>query len=174
MKTKLKNEKGFTIIEVLIVLAIAGLILLIVFLAVPALQRNSRNTQRREDIAKILGAISEFSNNNNGAMPNGAWTNAGGTLNVIGAAGTIPSQAQVGYYNLGMTANTAGNITKLGNDTDSPAGTLSSTLSNDWVRISTAQVCNGVASESGSARSATAVFQIETGNNAYAQQCTAS
>ncbi|HPW47952.1 MAG TPA: prepilin-type N-terminal cleavage/methylation domain-containing protein, partial [Candidatus Saccharibacteria bacterium] len=35
-----KDQKGFTIIEVLIVLAIAALILLIVFLAVPALQRN--------------------------------------------------------------------------------------------------------------------------------------
>jgi prepilin-type N-terminal cleavage/methylation domain-containing protein len=34
------NKKGFTIIEVLIVLAIAGVIMVIVFLAVPALQRN--------------------------------------------------------------------------------------------------------------------------------------
>jgi prepilin-type N-terminal cleavage/methylation domain-containing protein len=34
-----KKEKGFTIIEVMIVLAIAGLIMLVVFLAVPALQR---------------------------------------------------------------------------------------------------------------------------------------
>jgi prepilin-type N-terminal cleavage/methylation domain-containing protein len=40
---KQKREAGFTIIEVLIVLAIAALILLIVFLAVPALQRNARN-----------------------------------------------------------------------------------------------------------------------------------
>jgi prepilin-type N-terminal cleavage/methylation domain-containing protein len=37
---KQKRQQGFTIIEVLIVLAIAALILLIVFLAVPALQRN--------------------------------------------------------------------------------------------------------------------------------------
>ncbi|MDQ3065292.1 MAG: prepilin-type N-terminal cleavage/methylation domain-containing protein, partial [bacterium] len=41
MLSRIKNNnKGFTIIEVLIVLAIAGLIMLIVFLAVPALQRN--------------------------------------------------------------------------------------------------------------------------------------
>lgn len=69
MKTKLKNQNGFTIIEVLIVLAIAGLILLIVFLAVPALQRNSRNTQRKANVSAILGAVSEFGNNNNGALP---------------------------------------------------------------------------------------------------------
>ena len=54
--SNIKNRKdGFTIIEVLIVLAIAGLIMLIVFLAVPALQRNSRNTQRKNDVANILG-----------------------------------------------------------------------------------------------------------------------
>lgn len=67
MKTKLANkEKGFTIIEVLIVLAIAGLILLIVFLAVPALQRNSRNTQRANDAAQVGGIINECLANRNG------------------------------------------------------------------------------------------------------------
>lgn len=70
MKSKLqKDNKGFTIIEVLIVLAIAGLILLIVFLAVPALQRNSRNTQRRNDVQKMVGTLQESANNNNGTPP---------------------------------------------------------------------------------------------------------
>lgn len=70
MKSKLQNnEKGFTIIEVLIVLAIAGLILLIVFLAVPALQRNSRNTSARNEAATALGAVNEFVANNNGKAP---------------------------------------------------------------------------------------------------------
>jgi prepilin-type N-terminal cleavage/methylation domain-containing protein len=72
MKLKLtKQEKGFTIIEVLIVLAIAGLIILIVFLAVPALQRNSRNTQRKNDAARASGAVQEVANNNNGQIPAG-------------------------------------------------------------------------------------------------------
>ena len=49
MLSKLKkSNQGFTIIEVMIVLAIAGLILLIVFLAVPALQRNGRNTTKKQ------------------------------------------------------------------------------------------------------------------------------
>lgn len=67
----LKNHKnkGFTIIEVLIVLAIAGLILLIVFRAVPALNRNSRNTSYKNDATSILGAVGEFSNNNDGKVP---------------------------------------------------------------------------------------------------------
>jgi prepilin-type N-terminal cleavage/methylation domain-containing protein len=63
------DQKGFTIIEVLIVLAIAGLILLIVFLAVPALQRNSRNTAIKNDVQNVIGGVSEFQNANNGVLP---------------------------------------------------------------------------------------------------------
>src|SRR5277367_1463495 len=69
MYKQLKNEKGFTIIEVMIVLAIAGLILLIVFLAVPALQRNSRNTQRKSDVGRVGSAIQTVIANNNGTLP---------------------------------------------------------------------------------------------------------
>jgi prepilin-type N-terminal cleavage/methylation domain-containing protein len=74
MFTKLKNsrresDRGFTIIEVMIVLAIAGLILLIVFLAVPALQRNSRNTQRKNDASHLASLITEYQSNNNGSNP---------------------------------------------------------------------------------------------------------
>lgn len=65
-----KRNEGFTIIEVLIVLAIAGLIMLIVFLAVPALQRNSRNTQRSNDAAAIVGAINECLTAQNGKLGN--------------------------------------------------------------------------------------------------------
>jgi prepilin-type N-terminal cleavage/methylation domain-containing protein len=69
MQTLKKNNRGFTIIEVMIVLVIAAVIILLVFLAVPALQRNSRNTQRKEDVSKILAAVNEWSTNNNGALP---------------------------------------------------------------------------------------------------------
>ena len=90
------TRKGFTIIEVLIVLAIAGLILLIVFLAVPALQRNSRNTQVKNAAAGILGAVSEFSNNNNGQLPTAVNIQDDGTVEVKGSsASTSPSQAKV-------------------------------------------------------------------------------
>jgi prepilin-type N-terminal cleavage/methylation domain-containing protein len=67
MKSKIRSkQQGFTIIEVLIVLAIAGLIMLIVFLAIPTLQRNSRNTQRNNDASLVLAAVNECINNKNG------------------------------------------------------------------------------------------------------------
>ena len=66
-----KNKKGFTIIEVVLVLAIAGLIFLMVFIALPALQRAQRNTQREDDLARVLTAVNQYQANNNGKVPFG-------------------------------------------------------------------------------------------------------
>ena len=64
-----KKQSGFTIIEVMIVLAVAGLIMAIVFLAIPALQRSNRNTQRKNDATRLSGLVAEFASNNNGTLP---------------------------------------------------------------------------------------------------------
>ncbi len=66
---KKSQDKGFTIIEVMIVLVIAAVIILIVFLAVPALQRNSRNNQRKNDAGRVSSAITEWKTNHNNASP---------------------------------------------------------------------------------------------------------
>ncbi len=59
-----KTEKGFTIIEVALVLAIGALIFLVVFLAVPALQRNQRNDARKRDISNVVEAVTDYNSNN--------------------------------------------------------------------------------------------------------------
>ncbi|MFI5270693.1 MAG: type II secretion system protein [Candidatus Saccharimonadales bacterium] len=56
----ISKNAGFTIIELLVVLAIAGFILLVVLEAIPALSRSSRNTQRKHDVSVILGEISNY------------------------------------------------------------------------------------------------------------------
>ena len=63
------NKKGFTIIEVVLVLAIAGLIFMMVFIALPALQRSQRDTQRSNDIARVQTALNNYQANNRGAIP---------------------------------------------------------------------------------------------------------
>lgn len=68
-KLNTKSKKGFTIIEVVLVLAIAGLIFLMVFVALPALQRSQRDTQRRDDMARVSTAITQYQTNNNGKLP---------------------------------------------------------------------------------------------------------
>lgn len=70
-KGKNMGKKGFTIIEVVLVLAIAGLIFLMVFVALPSLQRQQRNAQREEDIADLISAIKKYQTNNRGALPDG-------------------------------------------------------------------------------------------------------
>lgn len=60
---------GFTIIEVVLVLAIAGLIFMMVFIALPQLQRAQRDTQRRQDMADLQAAVTQFQTNNNGKIP---------------------------------------------------------------------------------------------------------
>ena len=65
---KKSKVAGFTIIEVMIVLAIAGLIMGIVFLAVPALQRNARTSQRNSDAQLILSAVNECLTNKNNVI----------------------------------------------------------------------------------------------------------
>lgn len=64
-----KNTSGFTIIEVVLVLAIAGLIFLAVFIALPALQRGQRDTQRRSDAGTFMSQLQSYSTNNNGKVP---------------------------------------------------------------------------------------------------------
>ncbi|MCA9327212.1 type II secretion system protein [Candidatus Saccharibacteria bacterium] len=86
-----KREEGFTIIEVLIVLAIAGLILLVVFLAVPALQRNGRNTAIKNDVQNLLGGVSEYMSNNDGKAPN----SISGTGDITITDGTTPQTTKL-------------------------------------------------------------------------------
>jgi prepilin-type N-terminal cleavage/methylation domain-containing protein len=64
-----RKEKGFTIIEVVLVLAIAGLIFLMVFIALPALQRNQRDTARKSDVASVVSGVVAYTGNNRGIFP---------------------------------------------------------------------------------------------------------
>jgi prepilin-type N-terminal cleavage/methylation domain-containing protein len=66
---KTKRAEGFTIIEVMIVLAIAGLIMVIVFIAVPQLQRQQRNNARENVVNRVATEANNFASNNTGRVP---------------------------------------------------------------------------------------------------------
>ena len=85
MSNLLKKEKGFTLIEIVLVLAIAGLLLVIVFLAVQGAQRSRRDTQRKQDAARALASVESCSSNNAGLYPAACTT---GLLNVPVGGGT--------------------------------------------------------------------------------------
>ncbi|MBR3132224.1 type II secretion system protein [Candidatus Saccharibacteria bacterium] len=68
-KGELKSRRGFTVIEVALVLAIAGLIFLMVFVALPGLRTSQRDTERREDVMNFLSNLKKYQTNNRGALP---------------------------------------------------------------------------------------------------------
>jgi prepilin-type N-terminal cleavage/methylation domain-containing protein len=157
--TNRKSQQGFTIIEVLIVLAIAGLILMIVFLAVPALQRNSRNTQRKNDVQALLGAISEYEDNNNGSLPATGDATIDGSSATLGASTSAQATANLGYYNSGTVTI----------QTTAP----SSVPDNDTVLLVEGYTCdnNKPTTDGANRRSIAAYYSIEPGTTA---QCVSS
>lgn len=69
MKIK-RNQKGFTLIEVVLVLAIGGLIFLLAFLAFQQVSKNRRDTQRRTDAARIVSEVQNAAGDSStGARP---------------------------------------------------------------------------------------------------------
>ncbi len=102
MKKLQVKKEGFTIIEIMIVLAIAGLIIFIVLIAVPSAQRNARNLQRKNDAASVAGAVNTFMENNGNTPPDRLKNDASDqTLIDIASSSDLASfeTAKIGYYN---------------------------------------------------------------------------
>jgi prepilin-type N-terminal cleavage/methylation domain-containing protein len=111
MKNLLKSKKteGFTIIEVMIVLAIAGLIMVIVFIAVPQLQRNQRDNARQNSANRIESEMETFAGNNQGVYPVDGGANG---TNLPAAGATKAAEFMTNYFN---AANFKKNNPKDGN-----------------------------------------------------------
>jgi len=108
------NKKGFTIIEVVLVLAIAGLIFLMVFIALPALQRSQRNTQREDDLARVITSVNNYQTNNSGKVPFGR--DGGQIVNLV-----------TRYMDDGCAGTASGNLatfTGCGNEFTDPQGAI--------------------------------------------------
>lgn len=77
MSKKLKQKKGFTIIEVVLVLAIAGLIFLMVFVVIPQAMAGQRDGERRQAMARVQEQLIQYQTNNkskhNNLPDNSAW-----------------------------------------------------------------------------------------------------
>ena len=177
-----QDQKGFTIIEVLIVLAIATLILLVVFLAIPGLQRSQRNSSRKADIGKIVTGISNFTGNNQGTavLKQADCTTA--YQDVAGATGTNMSQFKftscgkptstiladtglVAGSGLGLTTTAAGIyiLTKSGDDATTITSFTPGAVPTANVVVEVpGNICSGNTATTSSGATATSVAVIYT------------
>lgn len=162
MKLIKKSNKGFTIIEVMIVLAISGVIMAVVLLAVPALQRNSRNNGRISDVSRIAAAVSEWMTDNNGSIPSSQ-----ANLNAIKSnAGTLSQ-----YSLTASSPSASGDTFKLATGNQSA---LAST-DNNLVRLVTGAKCDtttgATTSSNASTRQIAIQYMTETSSSGFTAAC---
>ena len=146
-----KSQSGFSIVEVMIVLAIAGLIILVVFLAVPALNRNSRNTSIKQAVSSVGALIGEFRGSNSGKNPT--------TIAISNGTGTVS----------GGTGTTAVNGNVDTSLVSAAAGTAAPTTADGSLVYRIGFKCNGTATVA-SSRSIALLYVTETANG-VAPQC---
>lgn len=101
-----RREAGFTLIEIVIVIAIAALILMAVLVFVPAVQKNQRDGSRRNNVGKVVSAVETAAADNQGTYTAGMAVDTAGlakvngiaaTVNVLATQATCPSQTQDTY-----------------------------------------------------------------------------
>ena len=71
------KKNGFTLVEVTLVIGVAGLIFAAAFIALPGLWASERDAARREDMMKFVTTLKNFqTHNNRGALPGSTGTDA--------------------------------------------------------------------------------------------------
>ena len=102
------SKKGFTIIEVVIVLVIGAIIMLMVFLIVPQLQRSQRDARRQSDARTFLASAEQFATQNNGNYPSTAGEVTTVVNNFVNRAGGFLSPNGNAYLANNLDGVTAG------------------------------------------------------------------
>jgi len=69
----MNNKKGFTLIEVLIVVSIIGILASIILVGLGAFRSRGRDTRRLADVRQVQGAL-ELYYSKNGSYPAGGYT----------------------------------------------------------------------------------------------------
>ena len=89
------NKKGFTLIEVSLVLGLAAAIFLMAFIALPGLWASQRDSQRRANVMAVISDLKNYqTNNSRGALPTGGST----SFTLQNARGQNPADGTWMYF----------------------------------------------------------------------------
>lgn len=160
-----RKEKGFTIIEVVLVLAIAGLIFLMVFIALPALQRSQRDGARKSEVGTVASAITSYQSNNRGSAPTAVQIGqyvTGNSSAVLESGSTITVRATT----YGVAVNLTADLTA------SP--TVDNVLNPDEILVYFGYKCDPTNSSSlirGTSRQAAIAVALESGPSTGSVYC---
>lgn len=115
---------GFTLIEVVLVLAIGGLIFLLAFVAFQNASTNRRDTQRRNDVNRMVSEVQNYASDHNSAIPTAAVAGNAGS----GGSGTNFNQFVVDYMGGANFKGPKGRVYAIGTTPAKPNNTNDGTV----------------------------------------------
>jgi prepilin-type N-terminal cleavage/methylation domain-containing protein len=92
------KRAGFTLIELMVVVAIIGILMAAGIVAFTNAQQNARDSRRKADIDAISKALEQYYQNNSFVYPASA-----SAISTYFPAGSAPTDPQGGSYNLSLT-----------------------------------------------------------------------
>ncbi len=100
-----KLQKGFTLIELMVVVSIIGILMASGILAFTNAQQSARDAKRRADVDAISKAEEQYNAANNGVYPLAA--NITSAISTFFPSGSLPNDPRTGSaYTVTATANT--------------------------------------------------------------------
>ncbi|MBD3250193.1 MAG: prepilin-type N-terminal cleavage/methylation domain-containing protein [Candidatus Pacebacteria bacterium] len=91
------TKKGFTLLELLIVISIIGILIAVVAVAYTTVQQKSRDARRKGDIKAISDALEQYYADNESSYPSD--TNCTGIVGATYLPGGVPTDPKGGTYN---------------------------------------------------------------------------